>query len=729
MPKTLTYKLTFFSYWHCGSGLGAGAKADALVVKDSRGLPFVPGRTVKGLVREAVATLVEMRRADADDLNRNFGVEASASADMVQGSAFFSDAALPDGERNEIARHEAADNLYSLMASTSIGEDGVAKDHTLRSIEVTVPCVLSGHISGLSDTMADSVAQALPLVRRLGLGRSRGLGRCSFAVEGVADDDKAEASAAAGMGSVPDTVQLVCKLKTDIILNYKSASEGANKTLDFIPGACFLGISAASLYPKVAPATALAIFHSGKVRFGDAHPLFISADGAKTRSLRVPASLFYPKGEDIYSKNKDTTSRCFVHHHYSRSADEQKNGSPMQLKQCRAGFYAFLPDGEAHRVATDTSYALKSAHDSTTLRSMDSQMFGYESLRPGADMGFTVEFDADVCQETRRQVIASLIGSKRVGRSRSAQYGQVEIDRGSFANPQSSGQTTKIRPSSKDGVASDKSAETQTAVTVYADSRLIFQTPDGDPTFQPTAAMLGLPEGAKVRYDMSQVRTFQYSPWNAKRQCFDADRCGIEKGSVFVVDMPDGASLQSLPSVVGSFRSEGFGHVIFNPSFLSVREGENGQSALNFVKGEESVATGGKKDAQWAVGQSALLKFVEEKWKDKKSTTKSYRLVNEFVEKNAGLFRGREFASQWGAVRSIAASCRTKDELIKALFNENAGEKDGYIDHGVAQEKWLERNRRGELRSFIGNANTDVATVVNLASEMAKACRSKDNEA
>ena len=50
----IKYKITFLTDWHCGSGLAAGADVDALVVKDKERLPYVPGKTMKGLVREAV---------------------------------------------------------------------------------------------------------------------------------------------------------------------------------------------------------------------------------------------------------------------------------------------------------------------------------------------------------------------------------------------------------------------------------------------------------------------------------------------------------------------------------------------------------------------------------------------------------------------------------------------------------------------------------------------------
>lgn len=79
-------------------------------------------------------------------------------------------------------------------------------------------------------------------------------------------------------------------LSTDVVLNVKSATDGNNQTLDFIPGNNFLGIVAGRLYQKVDTQTAWTLFHSGKVRYGDAHPLVDNH-----RSLRVPAAIYQPK--------------------------------------------------------------------------------------------------------------------------------------------------------------------------------------------------------------------------------------------------------------------------------------------------------------------------------------------------------------------------------------------------------------------------------------------------
>ena len=50
---TINYELKFFDYWHVSSGLSGGAALDSYAVKNSAGLPYVPGKTINGVVRAA----------------------------------------------------------------------------------------------------------------------------------------------------------------------------------------------------------------------------------------------------------------------------------------------------------------------------------------------------------------------------------------------------------------------------------------------------------------------------------------------------------------------------------------------------------------------------------------------------------------------------------------------------------------------------------------------------
>jgi len=179
---TLKYEIKFLDYWHLGSGLSAGTKLDSLVIKDRDGLPFASGKTLKGLFRE----MAEM--IDCAFVNECFG-GSSDTKDCCydkemknrEGVCYFSNATLKRDVKNQILTHKLKDNLYTEIASTKI-EDGVAVDNSLREIEVVIPITLYGEITDVSSRDIESMRQSITMVKRMGLNRNRGLGRCEITV-------------------------------------------------------------------------------------------------------------------------------------------------------------------------------------------------------------------------------------------------------------------------------------------------------------------------------------------------------------------------------------------------------------------------------------------------------------------------------------------------------------------------------------------------------------------
>jgi RAMP superfamily len=174
----LRYAVTFFDYWHLSSGLSAGARLDSSVVKDKDGLPYIPAKTIKGLARE-MAKLLE----NHDEFVKNcFGDE------NTMGACYFANGMLGDTIlASQITDNNLQDNLYDIIASTAISGDGIAVDNSLREIEVVVPLVLQGEIQNIPDEYSENMKKSLSMIKRMGLNRNRGLGRCglgSFIVEG-----------------------------------------------------------------------------------------------------------------------------------------------------------------------------------------------------------------------------------------------------------------------------------------------------------------------------------------------------------------------------------------------------------------------------------------------------------------------------------------------------------------------------------------------------------------
>jgi CRISPR/Cas system CSM-associated protein Csm3 (group 7 of RAMP superfamily) len=185
----LTYKITFLSDWHCGSGLSGGAEADATVIKDDRNLPYIAGKTIKGLLKEALEEIYDVK-LDAKDricINELLGYEIKEEntqkvIETKSGIAFFSNATLSKEEREDITP-ALSDFLYHNIASTQIGQNGTAKENSLRVMEVCIPITLEGKITEIaSQEQIDLLTKALKWVRHLGVNRNRGLGRCKFEI-------------------------------------------------------------------------------------------------------------------------------------------------------------------------------------------------------------------------------------------------------------------------------------------------------------------------------------------------------------------------------------------------------------------------------------------------------------------------------------------------------------------------------------------------------------------
>lgn len=201
--------LEIHSWWHAGTGRGEGPGASAVVQRTAAGLPVLPGRTVKGLIRETIslyASLGHPPQVSPEQLVLWFGTglprKGGERVKTLEGARYltsdgqlrFTNATLGRTESDRLvwerwaaANRTKVEPLYSELACTRIDENGLAKDHTLRLVEVVVPLQLRARLSGPSDEPWPAVIEAaLPLLRAVGSHRSRGLGRVTarIALEG-----------------------------------------------------------------------------------------------------------------------------------------------------------------------------------------------------------------------------------------------------------------------------------------------------------------------------------------------------------------------------------------------------------------------------------------------------------------------------------------------------------------------------------------------------------------
>ncbi len=175
-------------YWHAGGGRGAGAVLDAVVHRDPDGLPVLPGRHLKGLLRDALTRAEAWGWPDCPQSSAEtlFGKPASDTKESVPGCLRISDAVLP----REVATWLSGDDgraylpyLFRALYATAVEHDsGTALDKSLRGIEVTVPLVLTARITPVPgktppEDWRARIRGVLPLIDAVGGHRTRGLGR------------------------------------------------------------------------------------------------------------------------------------------------------------------------------------------------------------------------------------------------------------------------------------------------------------------------------------------------------------------------------------------------------------------------------------------------------------------------------------------------------------------------------------------------------------------------
>jgi hypothetical protein len=408
---------------------------------------------------------------------------------------------------------------------------------------------------------------------------------------------------------------------SDIVLPATSNTEGNITQLDFIAGSAFLGMVAKN-YDKFH--NSFDIFHSGKVRFGDATLL---KDGKQT--YKMPLSYFHAKLDD---------SIIYNHHHLSKEDFENFQKNRIQLKQKREGYIA----KEQEAVFVDYNYSQKSGYDTENRKSKYSSMYGYKALQAGLKWQFVIRYNG-ISEADLELIKSTIIGKKQLGKSKSAQYGLVSIEL--------AGQNKSI----EDTANKDE-------VVLYANSRLALTNENGNPTLDVKYLCDGL--DGKVIYDKTQIRTSTFTPYNAARQTKDYERVCINKGSVIVLQNITDDQLARIKRGVGAFLSEGFGEILVNPSFLREKSFTNDKKpSQDEHKTDKMIEIVQKSD-------NPTVQFLINRHNTKIVTLKLANAVDAFIAENRTIYSNIK-NSQWGNIRSICNSPESGyiEEIRKYISN------------------------------------------------------------
>ncbi len=201
MTTKFTLKFELHGFWHVSTGRGEGAILDMLTHRDTDGLPCLPGRSVKGLLRDAVCRAEAWGYLDSGTTEDWFGTLSNLQEseqqvsylDTEAGCLLVSDAVLEPEMRNYLRYEKQNDSKYAQtlldgffhpLAATKM-RDGVAQDKSLRSMEVVIPLDLYAELCAPADWNCELLQKCLPLIRAAGGGNNRGLGRVTVSLEEI----------------------------------------------------------------------------------------------------------------------------------------------------------------------------------------------------------------------------------------------------------------------------------------------------------------------------------------------------------------------------------------------------------------------------------------------------------------------------------------------------------------------------------------------------------------
>lgn len=454
------------------------------------------------------------------------------------------------------------------------------------------------------------------------------------------------------------SIYLKLTLQEPLVISQSNATAGAHQSLDYIPGATLLGALASKHYADLkAQALSYEIFHSGKVRFKNGYPLVNDQPTQPT-----PMSLHKDKMEQEIPLNY--LQKPF------------KGG--VQGKQQRKGYISPIKNNQHPEGITAWSIfeptktlQMRTAIEQNKGTAKESQLYGYQMLQAGTQ--FLAAIDCD--ENETADILKSLIKSQTevfIGRSRSAQYGRVQIDL-------LESQTNNIQ---KPIIDIDGKSH---FVLWLASDMAVYDSNLGSPVLSPSLQDLGLQIKGEFVSDKSFIRTRQYAPYNGKRRSYDLERQILQQGSILCYQIQSelsDADFAKLQKGLGSYTETGMGQVVLNSAHLELLN----QAEVSLPKSKAEL------NEQKATEPTTDLMFYLNQAKNKQATKgevtkasidllKAVKELYKSVRNYNGIKTGQAFGptkTQWGSIRDFASKAKDKADLEAQLFQgTSAFIKDG----------------------------------------------------
>lgn len=308
-----------------GAAGGHGTIIDTEVIFDAYGVPYIPGKRVKGLLRDSAMEIADMYNALPKSIDNQMNdvpltyeqvVKIFGKAGSDEFSNFYLNTDFHIAGYDLLFQHLRKEQLSVEMvkrfftetiSQTAIDEDThSAKEGSLRKLRVIKHKLPNGAVQAFHGLIRfpeeyfDKMEKICSNIRRMGSNRNRGLGHVQLKLEEIpgADVDKLSTSENTTVG-LPDTApitdttestpksqkglthyfELYLTTLQKVVIRANGSDENMVSSLDFIQGSNTMGLAAQKYFESGKQKNDFAgLFLKGRIHFTNAYPCGQTAD-------------------------------------------------------------------------------------------------------------------------------------------------------------------------------------------------------------------------------------------------------------------------------------------------------------------------------------------------------------------------------------------------------------------------------------------------------------------
>jgi len=644
-----------------GSGWGSPGAVDRDVTHDEFGLPFLPGKRLKGLLRDAYRAVIDTTAfanlPGADDL---FG-KAGASH---PGSVDFGDAHLPDASeiRNwlkskppQMRPDAVLDYFTHRVRQTAMDcTTGSPLKNTLRSTRL-----INGGLIFHMPIVARSEEQVRPLelaakaLQEAGIARTRGWGEISCTLRNA---DPIPATGGELATEVENVLRYQLSLERPVLAPSRTGDPNTVRSEDYLSGSMILGLFAQGLSGEQIQELLLAegvyflpaypMTEAGEVLTIVAHSI---REYKREEGYFVDLASLEPIGKEPLRRVRGWRNegdlhevRRVLHHHHSRASD-RRIGRAV---------------GEQYQ-----DFGLKA-------RSEAGELFSYEAIAAGQRFSGDIHGPPEKLAAIKGLIADGTTGLT-IGRSRNAQYG---------------GQATWNWLAMNKEQFKTRNSPSKTVIVTLA-SDLIGVNESLHPSALFPTAMLAKELGEGVA--LTPIRSFVRSAWcggylSHQRLARQQTPC-LRAGSVFVfeanIDLTEEKLREAEIPSYGLRTNEGFGRL---------RLAAESEFELELVRTNQghSVNLVGPDHPAYKLAYAIFRKQVEAaarargQYDANRKLTFEAPLTNSLFQRLVGIFRSAEADEIVEQLERLRKPARTQlGRVWFTLENENPGSEINLYDY------------------------------------------------